>query len=268
MKKKHITPLLLVLFGLALFSGCSSQAKLSKGGVTLRLKPQQGKTYTIITKSNTMNTMEVQGQSMSMSQSMETTQSFTAKEVTNNESTFETQIDAIKMTISQMGMKLEYDSEHPEKTSPMLAGQTKEIEENLHKSESIKYDIQGHIVDSIDITKSQLDQVINLLPEGNVSVGTLWVFDKTQNISGNEITSQNFYHVTAISEKSVDVRVSGHYEDAAKKEIGTFEGTASIDPKTGIVMNSNIKSNLSMTINEQGMSIPMTIVGNTTVDVK
>ena len=40
------------------------------------------------------------------------------------------------------------------------------------------------------------------------------------------------------------------------------------DPQTGIVMNSSIKSNISMTINEQGMTIPMTVVGNTTVEVK
>ena len=49
---------------------------------------------------------------------------------------------------------------------------------------------------------------------------------------------------------------------------GTYEGTASIDPQTGIMMSNSQKQNISMTISEQGMNIPMTIVGNTTVEVK
>ena len=128
MKKtlRKLVPAMLVLVAL------STLSFMAKDGVTLRLRPQQGKTYTITSKSNTMTMMEVQGQNINMSQSMETRQTFTAKDVTDTQSTLECQIEAIKMTISQMGMKLEYDSEHPEKTSPMLAGQTEEFERRLH----------------------------------------------------------------------------------------------------------------------------------------
>ena len=52
---------------------------MAKDGVTLRLKPQQDKTYTITSKANAMTMMEVQGQTMNMSQVYESTQSFTAK---------------------------------------------------------------------------------------------------------------------------------------------------------------------------------------------
>ena len=104
---------------------------MAKDGITLRLKPQQGKTQTITSKANMMTMMEVQGQSMSMSQTMEIKQSFNATKVTETQSDIETQVEAIKMSISQMGMKLEYDSEHPEKTSPMLAGRVAEMEKYL-----------------------------------------------------------------------------------------------------------------------------------------
>ena len=263
MKKniRKIAPAMLVLIALATLSF------MAKDGVTLRLRPQQGKTYTITSKANMMTMMEVQGQTMNMSQIMETRQSFTAKEVTDNESTFETQIEAIKMTISQMGMKLEYDSEHPEKTSPMLAGQTKEIEKIIKKPETVKYDLMGNIIDSLSIEMSQLSAAINELPEEEVSVGNTWTFNKTQEVSGVEINAKYTYTVTAISKKSVDVNISGTVE--GNNEIsGTYEGTASINPQSGLVMNSSIKTNLSMTVNEQGMSIPLTIVGNTTVEVK
>ena len=257
---------MLVLFGLSVLFSCSSQSKLSNGGTTLRLHPEQGKAYTITTKTNMMNTMEVQGQTMNMSQNLETRQSFTAQSVSNDQSVFETQIEAIKMTISQMGMKLEYDSEHPEKTSPMLAGQTQEIEKKLNKPETITYDALGNTLDSIGPNTEELGSVI-VLPEKGLSVGSTWDFNKTQKISGTEINSKMTYTVTAISKKSVDVSINGTVE-GSNEVSGTYTGTASINPQTGLIIQDNTKFNISMTINEQGMSIPVTIVGSSTVEVK
>ncbi len=266
MKKniRRIAPALLVLVALATLSF------MAKDGITLRLRPEQGKTYTLTSKANMMMMMEMQGQSMNMSQNMETRQTFTAKETSDTKSTFETQIDAMKMTISQMGMKLEYDSEHPEKASPMLAGQTQEIEKHLKKPASITYNALGYVIDSIELEMSQLGAAIVELPEEEVTVGSTWTFNKKQEVSGTEINSKMTYTVTAISKKSVDVTVSGTVESNANsgEMSGTYSGTASIHPQTGLVIQSSTKSNLSMTLNEQGMSIPMTIVGNTTVEVK
>ena len=263
MKKtiRRIVPAMLVLVALTTLSF------MAKDGVTLRLRPQQGKTYTITNKANAMIMMEVQGQTMSMSQNVETQQTFTAKEVTDDKSVIETQIEAIKMTMSQMGMKFEYDSEHPEKTSPMLAGQTSEIEKVLKKPSTVSYDLLGNIIDTLKLEMSQLEGVINVLPEEEVTVGSTWTFNKSQIVSGTEINAKYTYTVTDISKKSIDVSISGTVEGSDEIS-GTYSGTASIDPKTGFVVQSTTKSNLSMTVNEQGMSIPMTMVGNTTIEVK
>lgn len=266
MKKniRRIAPALLVFVALATLSF------MAKDGITLRLRPEQGKTYTLTSKANMMMMMEVQGQTMNMSQNMETRQTFTAKETSDTKSTFETQIDAMKMNISQMGMKLEYDSEHPEKASPMLAGQTQEIEKHLKKPASITYNALGHVVDSIELEMSQLGAAIVELPEEEVTVGSTWTFNKKQEVSGSEINSKMTYTVTAISKKSIDVTVSGTVESNANsgEMSGTYSGTASIHPQTGLVIQSSTKSNISMTVSEQGMNIPMTIVGTTTVEVK
>lgn len=260
MKKKHFKAVSLILVGLAMISF------MPKDVVTLRLRPQQGKTYTLTTKTNMMMMMEVQGQSMSQSQNMETRQSFTATEVTDTQSTFETQIEALKLSISQMGMKLEYDSEHPEKTSPMLAGQTKEMDAAIKKPATAKYDIMGNVIDSLKLEMSQLGGAIVKLPENELSVGDKWNAENKQSVSKIDITVNMEYTVTAISKKSVDVSFTGNIEST--DVTGTYNGTASIDPKTGIITNSSTKSNVSMTINEQGMSIPVTMVGTSTVDVK
>ena len=264
MKKniRKFAPAMLVLVALATLSF------MAKDGVILRLRPQQGKTYTVTTKANMMTMMEVQGQTMNMSQNLETRQIFSAKEVSDDQSTLETQIEAMKMTISQMGMKLEYDSEHPEKTSPMLAGQTQEIESKLHKPTNLTYNVLGkHVGDSIDASMNQLGVIIEL-PENEITVGSSWTTTTSQETSGMEFKADITYTVKAISKKSIDLTYTGKVNGSAAEISGTYEGTASIDPQTGIMTHNSQKQNMSMTINEQGMSIPMTIVGNTTVEVK
>ena len=263
MKKtiRRIAPAMLVLVALATLSF------MAKDGVTLRLKPQQDKTYTITSKANAMTMMEVQGQTMNMSQVYESKQSFTAKKVSDTQSDFEAQIDAIKLSISQMGMKLEYDSEHPEKTSPMLAGQVQAYEETIKKPVTISYDALGHLVgDSTDAFQGQLKDVIIELPKEELTVGSKWTSDKSQSVSGTDINVIMEYTVTAISKKSVDVSFTGNVESTEMS--GTYNGTASIDPKTGLILNGTTKSNISMTLSEQGLSIPMTVVGTSTVEVK
>ena len=263
MKKtiRKSAPAMLVLIALATLSF------MANDGIMLRLRPQQGKTYTLTSKASMMMMMEVQGISMNMSQNLETRQTFTTKETSDAESTFETQIEALKMSVSQMGMKFEYDSEHPEKTSPMLAGQTKEMEKSLKKPTMVTYSALGVAIDSLEIEMSQLGAAIVEFPEEELSVGSTWSFNKTQDISGTVITSKMTYTVTAISKRSVDVSFSGTAEGNDDVS-GTYSGTASIDPQTGLIIQSSTKSNISMTMSEQGMSFPVTMVGNTTVDVE
>lgn len=259
---RRIAPVMLVLVALATLSF------MAKGGLTLRLKPQQGKTYTLVTKANIMMMMEVQGQSMNQSQSMETTQSFTIKETDNAKTVMESQIDAIKMSMSVMGQKLEYDSEHPEKTSPMLLGQTKELEASLRKPATITYDALGNIIESATVEMNQLGGTIVQLPEEEVSVGSKWNFVKSQSVNGIDININMTYTVTSISKKGVEVSVNGTVDGSSSEISGTYNGTATINPETGMVSSSSIKQNISMTLSEQGLSLPTTMVGTTTVTLE
>lgn len=259
---RRIAPVALILIGLATVSF------MTKGGITLRLQPQQGKTYTITSKSNTMMMMEVQGQTMNQAQGMEFRQTFTPKNVTDKEVVIETQVDAIKMSMSVMGQKLEYDSEHPEKTSPMLTGQTKDLEASVKKPGTVKYDVLGNVIDSLDLDMSQLGAAILQLPEKELNVGSKWSFSKEQSVSGTDIKVDYTYTVTAITKKSVEVSIAGVVKGSTEDIKGSYDGTASINPQTGLVTNSTLKNNLSMTISQQGLTIPVTMVVNTTIEVK
>lgn len=259
--KRSIIPILLILIGL------SSLSANAQKEVTLRLNPKQGKTYTALVKNTMMNMMEVQGQTMSTTQSIETKSSFTAKEI-SDAVTFEGQNDAIKLTISQMGMVLTYDSEHPEKTSPMLAGQTDELEKDLKKPFTAQYNTLGQHIDSEEESEmNQIGSAIIPLPEEPMKVGTTWTSKKKNMVNSTEVNATMTYTVTKISKKSVEVSLSGTVE-GDNETSGSYEGTASIDPETGLITKSSIKQNISLTISEQGLTIPTTISGTTTVTVE
>jgi len=263
MKKRNIAFILLALFGLA------ATSFMAATGVTLRLQPKQGTTYTVNIKANMMTMMEVQGQTMNMGQNMETRQTFTATKVTENQSTFEAQIEAIKMTLSQMGMSFTYDSEHPENTSPMLADQTKQIEQELKKIYTITYDALGiQQIDTVESTANQLESIIIELPENEVKVGSTWTSTKSMASSGIDFNVDITYTVTAISKKSVDLTYTGSINSESDEVSGTYNGTASISTETGLITKNTQKQNISMNITQQGMSIPMTVVGTTTTEVK
>ena len=258
--KKFFTPMLLVLIGLATLSF------MAKESITLRLHPQQGKSYTISSKATIMQMIEVQGQTMNANQTMETSQSFTVKNVTEEQSEFEAQVESIKLSISNMGMKLEYDSDHPEKTNPMLAAQTKDFEKQIRKPATLVYDAMGNkIGEAEEASINTLGNVIIKMPEDPISVGTTWKDTSTQNISEMELSIEYTYTVTAISKKSIDVSFSGTIMKNSDNCTGTYNGTASINPSTGFVMKSTSKSNLSMTMSQQGMTFPVTIVSNNTL---
>ncbi len=260
--KKNIISLLLILFGL------SSLPLQAQKEVTVRLNPKVGVTYTTTIKNTMMNLMEVQGQSMTMTQSMETKNSFTAKNVSDKEIVIEGQNDALKVTISQMGMVLTYDSEHPEKTSPMLADQADELASALHKPYTMSFNALGCRTTTEDEPEmSQLGSVIIQLPNEPLKVGSTWTMDKKQQISGSDINASMTYTVTKISKKNIEIEVKGKIEGGEETN-GTYDGTANIDPQTGLITSSSIKQNISTTISEQGLSIPVTINGTTTVTME
>ena len=74
-------------------------------------------------------------------------------------------------------------------------------------------------------------------------------------------------YITAITKKGIDVSFKGTIQENKDNITGNYTGTATINPATGLLMKSNTKSTVAMTISQQGLTIPTTISGNTTVTV-
>lgn len=262
--KKFIIPSLMILLGFITMS-----LTPAKEGVVLRLKPNKGATYKVTTKISMMNMMEVQGQSMSSTQVNENRQTITIKDINEDAVTVESKTEAMKLTISQMGMVLTYDSEHPEKTSPMLADQVDELAAALNEITTSKYDSQGNPLKEEDEDQegATSGSAFIPLPDEAVSVGSTWNSHKNQEVSGTKIVGDMNYTVTKISKKSIEIEVKGTISGEEGVE-GSYDGTASINPTTGMVIKSSIKMNVSLTISQQGLTIPLTMNGTTNITVE
>lgn len=257
MKKSIIIPLMLII-GLTLVSFAA--------GITLKLRPLKDKTYVINASMNQKTVMKFQGQTMTSTQKLDLRQTFFVKEITEQNCTFETQIEAIKMTGTAMGMTLTYDSENPANNSPMIAQQAKGYDSMLKKPITMTFNELGINANPNDHNLNQLSNVIIELPDKELSVGGQWTFVKTQSSDDFEYSVNMTCTVTGISKKSIDFSFVG---DINSKDItGNFKGTSSINPQTGMIMSTSTESSVSTTYSEQGMEIPMTITGTNTITVK
>lgn len=150
----------------------------------------------------------------------------------------------------------------------MLAGQTESLNEELNKPITAKLDPQGNLIDEDDeSTIVQFGSAVIPLPTDPVSVGSTWTSEKTQNINDIKINAKMTYTVKKISKKSIDIDIKGTVE-SDEDASGSYEGTASLNPETGLITTSTIKQNFSLTVSEQGMTFPTTITGTSTITVE
>ena len=213
--KKVIIPIVLLVVALTALSFTAGK------GITLRLRPQKGATYEIESKTSQTTVMKIQGQTIRSTQTVDGRQTLNVKEVSDSQNVFETQIKAVKMAVSTMGMTFTYDSDHPESNSPMIADQASEIEKILNKPTTVTYNELGYNANQDDLEMSQLGNVIIELPEEELQVGSQWNYVKTQSVSDFEIKINMTFTVTSISKKSVDVSFAGTID--SKDITGSYE---------------------------------------------
>lgn len=257
---KIALPILLVFIGFIAMSFTTGN-----DSVTLRVNVKKGQTFTMKGKTNQLMTINAQGMNMSVPQTVEMRQSISIEEVNGENVTASSTIDAFKMTMTQMGMKLTYDSEHPENNSPMLASATGEIDKIIGKSFTTVYSNRGELVQSEEIASSISFQngIFLSFPEEPVHVGSQWTQDTTMSINNIDMKTVNTYTVSEISKKSITLTqtttMKGDSESMAMDMSMSGEGTIIINRATGLVTKTTSKTNCSMTIEEQGLKMPMTM---------
>lgn len=231
--------------------------------ILLRLNLKEGSQYTIRMKATMLTTMNIQGQSINSNQTIEASQSLCVKKASDNENILESEIQTFKMSQSQMGMNFSYDSEHPEKASPMIAAAAKGIENDLHKPFTITFDNCGTTSDiNEELSINYLRTVVMELPKDEIQVGSTWSNTTIKDLQGQDVEVAMTYTVKEITKKNIVINIDGDI-NSTEGVTGTYEGTATISIQTGLVTSCSMKQNISMTMSEQGLSIPMTISGST-----
>lgn len=252
--KKHITIILSTIIALTFVSFMVNDS------VLLRFKPQVGKTMTCKVKTSQIMNMNVQGQSMTNSQNSELKIQMTATKVTNDSVFCTAQMKSMKMTQNAMGMTMTFDTEHPENTSPMLKGAVKTYQDAIDKDIKVVFDPLGN---TLKMPSDKLPSFSAIYPEKAVSVGSQWTSTNSQNIAGADVAVTTTYTVAKITKKETTLNM----ESVIKADIanGTNTGTMVIDNATGMAKSSTIKTNMDVTISEQGLSIPTKVTGTTTI---
>lgn len=233
-------------------------------GVALKLNLQKGETYTVTVKSNQNVVMNVQGQSMTQGVVSEQTGSLNVSDV----NTVVSKWDAIVAKVSVMGMEVVYDSKHPENTSPMLKGQTKQYEDMLNGEAIYKYDENG-----VELSKNEEElpvgpaqSIIRELPKDELYKGYTWEKEDVREAQGLSIKTNVTFTVKEVSKKAIVVDYVGT-GDADEAKIN-YTGTLTFDITKGIVVKDFNKSDISMSMSEQGIVIPIKINGTTETIVK
>jgi hypothetical protein len=300
MKKLLSAAFLLFVFS-ASFAGSSVQLRLEKG-----------KTYSQVSNLNSKISQLVQGMSMDIEMDVASTTTFKVLDVKDTLFVTEATMSKIKSTMkSPMGVQeFSSDSKNVNDPSSMLfvelsknpfkvtltrSGKVAEIDINtaiekavnsvvtLSEDQKVALKAQFKGMFGDDVMRTSIENTFAYYPPKNVK-GEKW--NSTLKVKGMvEMESQNQTEVTDVTAESVTVKYTGEMASpenaeptlvngmSAKYAIsGTFEGTATIDLKTGWVIKSSasqaMKGNVEILPNAQvpnGMQIPMTV--NTTVTV-
>ncbi len=255
---KIALPILLVFIGFIAMSFTTGN-----DSVLLRFKPQAGKTMTCQMKSAQIMSMNVQGQSMSNTQNIESKVEITTERLSADSVFCNAKMKSMKFTQNSMGMTMTFDTEHPENASPMLAEAMKTFQNAIDKEIQVVFDPLGN---ALKMPSDNIPNICAIYPKEAVSVGSQWTADNTQNIGGTDVLMTATYTVTKITKKETTVNI----ESVIKSDVASGSNTGSmvIDNATGLTKSSTVKTNMSLTISEQGLSIPTTITATTTFTIE
>lgn len=270
-----------------------SAGLFSCGGesVSLKLHLQKGDTFASTVKMDQKINTAAMGMKMNIDQHIEVYQRLEVNEV-NSDSSYTISLVTdrfyMKQSMPMMGVPInvEYDTDKPEKAGAMGEAMGQYFEKMKGLSYDVVMDNHGKIIrnnmeevykklglDSLtkeggnnNSTGGNAEQYVSQLPDKPVKEGDSYVVELTQN-SLVPIGTKSTYTVKEITAEKVLLEVTSEFlpgteVKGVKMEVkGSQTGTVEVDRKTGMTLRSEIKQKLDMTINANGMNMPMTTEG-------
>ncbi len=241
-----------------------SMSFMAAKGLVLKLNLQKGENYTVTVKSSQTIVMSIQGQNMTQGMTMEQTGILNV----TDKNTVLSKWDAVYFKASAMGMDMIYDSKHPENTNPMIKAQVKPYEDMLNEDATYKFDEQGKNLESTANEKSvgPAESVIKELPKDELVKGYSWTKEGEKEAQGAMVKTTTTLTVKEVTKKNVIVDYVG--KGSADEVSMSFSGTLTYNIANGMVVKNVVKQDVTASVSEQGMTIPVKVSGTTEIVVK
>lgn len=282
--KQNLLFAALITLSAGLFSCCDEP-------VTLKLRLAKGDVYASTVKMDTKINTTAMGMKMNIDQKMEVYQTMKVNGVNSDSSydiTLTTDRFYMKQSMPMMGMPIdvEYDTDKPQKAGAMGEAMGPYFEKMKGLSYEVTLNSYGKVtrnnmdevykklgLDSLsrqggnnNVGSSNAEQYLSQLPEKPVKKGDSYVVEQSQN-SLLPVSTKSTYTVKEITDDKVLLEVTSEFMPgttvvAVKIDVkGSQTGTVEIDRKTGMTTHGEIKQKLDMTIEAQGMKMPMSSEG-------
>jgi len=226
--------------------------------------------------------MTMSGQSVNIKQEVTLNQSV---EVSNVDEAGNTDLsivyDRIRFKQNAMGMEVEWDSENPEASegnmmTQQIAGQ---LNKALDKTITATIDPLGNpvqnnsseVLGESNVSGFETGMLV-IFPDHEVAEGDTWEV-VTQPDPSNDFTITAVYKLDEYKGKASSISFEGtvsgtEMNGAPAKLSGTISGKATIDNKTGWLINSTSMQTLEMEMEQQGQTMPMKMTSYTELTAK
>lgn len=241
---------------------------------TLQLKT--GESFVVTSVMDNKTVTNIQGQDMESSINSTTTYQLEVKDDQTNKYTLSNTLTHMKMSVSQMGQEMAFDSDKEEDLSGPLGAA---FADYINKPQKVQIDYNGNILKddkaeekTPDASAMGLKQLENSgfgtqfafepLPK-NLKVGDTW--DRTSEEEG--ITRKTHYSVKSINgdlatislngTMSSEIKMTNQGMDITTKTDGQISGEEIVNVKSGIIESSTSNVKSAGTVNAAGQEFPV-----------
>jgi Family of unknown function (DUF6263) len=256
---------------------------------TVKLVLPKGQKYEITTTSKVNSVANVMGQDMENNVDNTTVQGIEVKDARTNETDLAITTTKMVSNVQAMGQEMSYDSDKKDNSGPMADAMGKMI----GKTKNMTVDATGKILKQDKADKdTEMPMMMGGGSDGGVAIfqmafigkdlktGASWVDSVVNNTDKMKTTTSGTYAVVSINAEKNTATISftgtqtmsGVLEQMGQEM--NMTGTSKVntqyevDINTGIILQSTVTNDGTMTIDAMGMSIPATTKSTTTTKVK
>lgn len=241
--------------------------------INLSYKLSSGQEYRLVTNTEQTIQMEVMGQSMTIIQNIDNYQDMVVMGIdAQGHTELEFTYKRIKFVQDAMGMEIRYDSDNVEKTeNPVLEEMANGINKLIGTAVQTTINrfgvplsnIVGEVIPDDANAQSAETWIVTIFAGYPVNVGESWEVDTPVEI-GSGIGLKGTYRLDEIAGETAKISFTGTLSltetGFTSAEVdGEVSGLVELDIASGWTKSATIRQSMSMMMEEQGLSTPMTV---------